>query len=153
MEQFKDLADKGNLGHIGMKESIAFIARGIGWQLDSIEETLEPVVSEEDITTDYMDIKAGQATGIKNVGTGSYLGKELIRLDLRMYVGAKNPHDAIKVTGSPPVDMVVKNGFAGDEATVAALVNSIPSVVKAPPGICTMMDLPVPRIFRGIANY
>ena len=98
-------------------------------------------------------ISKGFEIGIKNIGTGSYQGNELIKLDLRMYIGAKKPHDSVKVTGKPPVDMVVRNGFSGDEATVAALVNSIPHVVKASPGICTMMDLPVPRIFQGKANF
>ncbi len=153
VEQFRNLADLGKLGHRGMKESIAFIARGLGWQLDTIEETLDPMVSEKDIITNIVEIKSGHAAGIKNIGVGYNSGKELIKLDLRMYVGADNPHDFIKITGNPPIELIVTNGFAGDIATVASLVNSIPRVMKAPPGLFTMMDLPLPRIFQGKANY
>jgi 4-hydroxy-tetrahydrodipicolinate reductase len=32
----------------------------------------------------------------------------------------------------------------GDLATVAMIVNSIPKVINAPPGLLTMKDLPIP---------
>jgi hypothetical protein len=35
---------------------------------------------------------------------------------------------------------------AGDQATVAALVNTAPRLLEAPPGLWLMTDLPVPRI-------
>lgn len=46
VEQFRNLADLGKLGHRDMKESVTFIARGLGWQLDTIKKTLDPMVSE-----------------------------------------------------------------------------------------------------------
>jgi len=153
IEEFRALADAGKLGHIGMMESVAFVAKGLGWQLDNIEETLDPMVADRDIITQFVELKAGQAAGIKNTGTGYYKGEELIKLDLSMYVGARNPHDAIKITGDPPVDVVVNGGFHGDRATVASLVNNIPRVIKAPAGLCTMMDLLLPRIFTGKSNF
>ncbi|KPK93745.1 hypothetical protein AMJ80_05765, partial [bacterium SM23_31] len=45
VEEFRALRDAGKLGHIGMMESVAFVAKGLGWQLDNIEETLEPMVA------------------------------------------------------------------------------------------------------------
>jgi 4-hydroxy-tetrahydrodipicolinate reductase len=32
----------------------------------------------------------------------------------------------------------------GDLATIAVIVNSIPKVINAPPGLLTMKDLPIP---------
>ena len=134
VEQFRNLADLGKLGHRDMKESVTFIARGLGWQLDTIKETLDPMVSEKDITTNIVEIKSEHTAGIKNIGAGYNRGKELIKLDLRMYVGADNPRDFIKITGIPPIELVVTNRFAGDTATVASLENSIPRVMKSSTG-------------------
>jgi 4-hydroxy-tetrahydrodipicolinate reductase len=65
-------------------------------------------------------------------------------MDLKMYLDARDPHDAVKVAGDPPLDVRVNNGVAGDHATVAALVNAIPRVLKAPPGVLLMTDIAVP---------
>ncbi|MCX5856640.1 MAG: dihydrodipicolinate reductase, partial [Deltaproteobacteria bacterium] len=39
-------------------------------------------------------------------------------------------------------------GVAGDQATAAVLVNSIPAVVSALPGLATVKDLPAPHFNR-----
>ncbi|MCH8286908.1 NADP-binding protein, partial [candidate division KSB1 bacterium] len=59
----------------------------------------------------------------------------------------------IRISGNPCVDVVINGGVAGDTATVASLVNSIPRVIKAQPGLCTMMDIALPRIFTGKSNF
>ena len=153
IDKFKSLAREGKLGHRGLKESIAFVAKGLGWQLDRIDESIDPIVAEDDLETKFLEIKKGETAGIKNIGTGFFDGKELIKLDLRMYVGAKNPHDTIRISGNPCLDVVINGGVAGDTATVASLVNSIPRVIKAQPGLCTMMDIALPRIFTGKSNF
>ena len=50
----------------------------------------------------------------------------------------------MKIVGDPELEVLVKNGVAGDRATVAALVNTVPRILKAPPGLLLMTDLPVP---------
>ena len=54
------------------------------------------------------------------------------------------PVHAIKITGDPPLEVRVNGGVAGDHATVASLVNAIPRVLKAPPGVLMMTDIAVP---------
>jgi 2,4-diaminopentanoate dehydrogenase len=63
-----------------------------------------------------------------------------------MCLEAKNPHDAVQIEGEPPLNVVIHGGVAGDPATVAALVNTAPRLLQAPPGLLLMTDLPVPRI-------
>jgi 4-hydroxy-tetrahydrodipicolinate reductase len=50
-----------------------------------------------------------------------------------MYVGAENPRDHVLVAGLPPIDMTITGGVAGDTATAAIVVNSIPKILAAPP--------------------
>jgi len=63
-------------------------------------------------------------------------------LDLRMYLGAQNPHDSILIDGDPPIDMTIRGGVHGDHATAAIVVNSIPRILQLNPGLRTVIDLP-----------
>jgi len=146
VEKFDELKAADQIGHRGLRESIEFIARGLGWKLDEVTEKLEPMVADKPYKTDYFEIEPGQVTGIWNTGRGVAGGKELISLELRMYVGCDDPHDEVRVTGSPPMIVRVVGGTAGDFATAAAVVNAVPRVVAGEAGLKTMMDLAMPRI-------
>ena len=74
---------------------------------------------------------------VKDMGTP-------LMMDLKMYLDAPNPHDSVKVIGEPSLNMVLNGGVAGDHATVAALVNAVPRVLRAGGGLHLMTDLGVP---------
>jgi 4-hydroxy-tetrahydrodipicolinate reductase len=61
-----------------------------------------------------------------------------------LYIGAEDPHDSIRIVGTPDLRLRIEGGVAGDQATAAILVNSIPSVIAAAPGLVTVKDLPAP---------
>ena len=65
-----------------------------------------------------------------------------------MYVGAPDPHDEVRLRGSPDVTMRFEGGIPGDGATAAILVNSIAQVVACEPGLKTVLDLAPPRLMR-----
>jgi 4-hydroxy-tetrahydrodipicolinate reductase len=73
-------------------------------------------------------------------------GKICLTLDIKMYLDAENPHDAVQIEGDPHLSAVLPGGVAGDQATVAALVNTTPRLLQAGPGLLLMTDLSVPRI-------
>jgi len=123
------------------------VADGLGWQFDRIDETLEPMVATERVETPFLTVEAGEAAGIHHVITGYRGPAPLLKLDLRMYVGAREPRDAVFVEGTPPIDLIVRGGIFGDTATIAALINAVPLVMNVSPGLRTMKDLPVPRAF------
>lgn len=146
-DAFEEQRATGTFGHIGLRESLLFVARGLRWQLDRVEERLRPVLAEAAVDTPFLHVAEGCVAGIHHDVRG-YAGPDpVLTLDLKMYVGAREARDAVCVVGAPPVDLVVRNGIFGDTATVAALVNAIPLVMQAQPGLKTMMDLPVPRAF------
>jgi len=147
VEEFRRRVEAGTMGHIGMQESVALVAKGLGWELDEIKETTDPMIADRDYKTPYLEVKKGQAAGIKNIGRGFRNGEEVITLDLRMYVGCPDPHDSVHLESDPPIDLIIRNGVFGDLATVAMLINSIPNVLNAEPGVKTMLDLPIPRFF------
>jgi len=143
LEEFKKLVDTGTLRHVGLAESIAMIAAGLGWELDDIRDEIEPIVAESEVRSQYLTVKPGQAAGVKQIGRGLSGGREVITLDFQAYLGAKESYDAVYITGTPNMEVVIKGGTHGDIATAAIVVNATRRVVEAPPGLVTMKDMPL----------
>ena len=146
-EEFAERKAAGGFGHIGLVESLLMVAEGLDWELEDVSETLEPVVADDAIETPYTSVNVGEVAGIHHAASGFVQGVECLSLDLKMYVGADNPRDTVKVDGSPPIDLTVRGGIFGDTATVGMLVNMAALVDEGAAGLKTMMDLPVPRAF------
>jgi 4-hydroxy-tetrahydrodipicolinate reductase len=143
IEEFNERVREGTLGHVGLIESARMIADSLGWKLDSLLESTEPVVAEEKVETQFLTIEKGMVAGIKQIVRGKRTGEELIGLELQMYVGAKAPQDSILIDGDPPIDMTIRGGIHGDSATIAIVVNSIPRVLTSEPGLLTACNLPL----------
>lgn len=144
--KFRRLFKEGKAGHAGLKESLALIAHCLNWKARNIVETGAPVVADHDIRTRFLEVKKGQTCGLHQHAEAKVDGKVRLTLDIKMYLDAKDPRDAIQVEGEPPLDVVINGGVAGDQATVAALVNAARGLLQAPAGLLLMTDLPVPRM-------
>jgi 4-hydroxy-tetrahydrodipicolinate reductase len=142
--EFRRLLRANRAGHAGLKESLALLAHGLGWKLKAIAETGDAITAKRTIRTRYLEVRAGQTCGLHQRAEGRVNGKVRLTLDLKMYLGAKNPRDAIRIDGIPPVNLVIHGGVAGDQATVAALVNTAPRLLRARPGLLLPTDLPLP---------
>jgi len=153
-ETFAEKKATGTFGHVGLRESLRMVADGLGWSLDTVTETLEPVHADALVDTGYRRVEAGAVAGIHQAATGLVGGKRRLSLDLKMHVGADSSYDAVEVDGDPPIDLRVRGGIFGDTATVGLLVNTALLAAEARPGLRTMSDLPVPRAFApsGVAD-
>jgi len=143
LEEFETLVASGTLKHVGLPESIAMIADGLGWELDDITESIKPVIATRQVKTDFVTVEPGQAAGVRQVGRGLRAGEELITLEFEAAVGGSESYDVVYITGTPNLEVVIKGGTHGDIATAAITVNCIHRVVEARPGLLTMKDLPV----------
>jgi 2,4-diaminopentanoate dehydrogenase len=142
--KFRRLFKEGKAGHAGLKESLALIAHCLNWKAQNIVETGNAVVADHDIRTRFLEVKKGQTCGLHQYAEAKVSGKTCLTLDIKMYLDAKDPHDAIQIEGEPPLEVVINGGVAGDHATVAALVNTARHLQQAPAGLLLMTDLPVP---------
>ncbi|MDQ1408751.1 MAG: hypothetical protein QOJ41_486, partial [Acidobacteriaceae bacterium] len=88
-------------------------------------------------------VEPGRAAGVHQISRGLYNGKELIHLELQMYVGAKEPSDTVVLQGYPDISLTIPGGSPGDIATASVVVNSIPVILDAPAGLRTARDLPI----------
>ena len=141
-EQFTAGVHAGTIRHVGLPESLHMLATSLGWQLDRNADTIEPMIAEQRITTEFVTVEPGQVAGVRQVARGFVGEREAITLELRMYVGAPDPQDTIEIDGDPPVRMTVAGGLHGDIATAAIVVNAIASISRAAPGLASMADIP-----------
>ena len=125
------------------------IADTLGWQLDDVRETLEPVVARERKKTEFYSVEKGYALGLLQSVRGVMAGKEVIRLDLEMSLGAREPHDTIDIDAKPPVRVLIPGGIQGDAATAAIVANCIPAMARGNQvGLLTMRDFPMLPYYR-----
>jgi len=141
VEEFRAQAIAGGV-HVGLTQSLQAIAEAIGWKLDRVEETVEPVVAEETVRSRFFVVQPGRVKGLHQMARGWRGGEEVLTLDLLMYIGLAEPEDTVIIEGTRPLEMRIK-GVHGDSATAAIVVNAIPRVLNAPPGLATMTNLPV----------
>lgn len=140
-DEFKAQVAAGAIKHHGLPESVAMVADGLGFELDDIIESIEPVIAKEAVKTEFLEVAAGQVAGVHQIARGISAGKEKILLELQMYVGAKDSIDSIELNGEPRLTLTIPGGTHGDMATAAVVVNTIPIILAAPAGLRTSRDL------------
>ena len=109
-----------------------------------MDEDILPIVAEED-AEGPVPVRAGQVAGLQQeVRVFAEDGREVVRLELTLAIGAEDPRDEIALDAEPPIRVVVPGGIFGDTATAHAVVNAVPAVVELR-GIVSVLDLPAGR--------
>jgi 2,4-diaminopentanoate dehydrogenase len=156
VEQFeKGVADGSIVGHIGFPESINLIARALGWTIDRIEETREPIVTKVERSTPHVHVAPGDVAGCRHIGRG-YVGDELkIELihpqQIHPEMEGVDTGDYVEIHGDPNVNMANKPEIPGGKGTYASTGNYIPFIQDAPAGLLTVVDMPLPRFWTPTA--
>jgi 2,4-diaminopentanoate dehydrogenase len=160
MDEIPMLLQPGVLS-IGWGSVVRQLAAGLGVELDGLEEIYvrEPAPEAFDISSGH--IPAGTAAALRFEVMGMVDGAPVVVLEhitrLRDDLCPDWPQPAqeggnyrIEITGEPcyvlELGLTSPNGdhnHAGVLATAMRVVNAIPAVVAAKPGICTTLDLPL----------
>ncbi|MBI3661808.1 MAG: dihydrodipicolinate reductase [Acidobacteria bacterium] len=143
VEEFGAQVAAGVIKHHGLPESIAMVADGLGFAVDDITETIQPVVAHAPVKTEFLEVAPGQAAGVHQIARGFANGVEKIYMELQMYVGAPESSDTVELAGNPDIKLTVPGGTHGDVATASVVVNCIPAILAAPAGLRTSRDLPM----------
>jgi 4-hydroxy-tetrahydrodipicolinate reductase len=141
---FAQRVREGTLRHVGLGESLHFLSHYLGLPIDHWEEDIAPVHAEHDLVSALGPIPRGRVAGVRQVAIGTLGGRHVLRLEFLAAIGQKEPHDRIVIEGEPPVDLTIRGGIHGDVATSAIVINSVPRVIAAPPGLHTMATIPPP---------
>jgi hypothetical protein len=148
-EQFQRKVEEGTVRHVGLAESISMIADALGWKVDRITDEIQPRIATQTVASEYLAVDPGYVCGIVQDGIGYRDGQPVITLHMEAYLGAPESYDAVEITGSPALQMKIAGGVHGDIATTSMVVNSLPKILEAAPGLHTMRDMPIPSFFGG----
>lgn len=146
-EDFKKaIAKKTITGHVGLVESIHMIGKALNFNLDNVEEfPPKPVIASKETVTPFATARKGEVLGLKSQAIGQQGGVTLITLDFLAYAEASPEYDEVRINGHPNIHQRIESGVHGDYGTTGMIVNLIPLVIQARPGLLTMMDLPCPH--------
>jgi 4-hydroxy-tetrahydrodipicolinate reductase len=147
--QFAEKVKALTVRHVGLTESVAMIADGLGWKLDRITDEIQPKIAEAPVESQFLKVEAGRVCGIIQDGIGYAGGKPVITLHMEAYLGAPETYDSVRIEGSPKLHVKALGGYHGDIATHSITVNSIPKVLAAAPGLHTMRSLALPSFAGG----
>lgn len=139
--------------HVGLRPMMNMVADTLGWKLDEVKETVEAVVATKYIKThpetpkaSQIEIPPGKVYGFDQTCSGIKNGREVIifktlgRVDPELESKAiisfeATPNIAVTMQLPPFVGLV--------QACSAHVVNHIPHVINAKPGLVTVKDLPI----------
>lgn len=142
------------------------LAAGLDVELDAVEEWYERVAAPEAIDLGYATVEPGTAAALHFEVRGMKDGRAVIVLEhvtrLRDDLAPDWPQPAgagcyrVTITGEPTYTLDLQlmgtdgdHNTAGLKATAMRLVNAVPAVVDARPGLLTALDLP-PVFGRGL---
>lgn len=146
-------------------EAVAMVADALGVELDEIVCTSEHAAAPEDLDLGSWRIASGCVAGVFASWQGKVDGRTVVDLNVRWRKGPRLEPDwpiadghVIEIEGLPTVRTTLQflppPDFAaetieefmviGHIITAMPIVNAIPAVVAAPPGIVTYNDLPLP---------
>jgi hypothetical protein len=148
-DQFKAQVADGSVRHVGFEQSIRMIADALGWRLDRVTEDIKPKLADATVASEFLAVDPGYVSGVVQDAIGYRKGQAVIRLHLEAYLGAPESSDSILIEGSPRLSVTIPGGIHGDAGTAAVIVNSIPRLLTAKPGLRTMRDLQTPSIYNG----
>jgi 4-hydroxy-tetrahydrodipicolinate reductase len=150
------LEDGSVVGHIGFVQSIHMIAAALGWEFDRIEERREPIISSVRRETPLVIVEPGQVAGCHHTAVAYRQGRAVITLNHPQQIHPQlegiATGDSITIEGSPDIHLSGTPEIPGGEGTCALMVNMIPRVLNAAPGLTTMAELPVPAAMLGDAR-
>lgn len=148
-KEFDQLVATKAVRHVGLAESVSMLADALGFKIDRVTDEIKPKIAEAAVTSDFLTVEPGQVCGIVQDGIGWRKGEAVISLHMEAYLGAPETYDEVRIEGSPNLKVRALGGYHGDIATASIVVNSLPKVLDAKPGLHTMRTMPIPSFFRG----
>jgi 4-hydroxy-tetrahydrodipicolinate reductase len=148
-DQFAELVKTKAVRHVGLTESVSMLADALGFKVDRITDEIQPKIATETVKSEFLTVQPGQVCGIVQDGVGYRKNEPVITLHMEAYLGAPETYDEVRIEGSPNLRVRAIGGYHGDVATASIVVNSLPKVIDAKPGLHTMRTMPIPSFFRG----
>ena len=142
--KFRELAQAGDIGHVGLEETARLVAAGLNVSIDQLETTLEPTFAEKDHELSWLTLKSGEVSGQYQQVKAVTSEGVTIEMELTMALGVESK-DEIIVNGTDPVHFLIPNGIFGDTATASMIINTGKRVItQQKTGLLTMLEAGLP---------
>jgi 4-hydroxy-tetrahydrodipicolinate reductase len=149
----RGVAEGRVVGHVGFRQSMALLGTALGWEIERVEETREPIISGVRRETPFVVVEPGQVAGCLHTAVAYRAAEPAITLvhpqQVRPELEGVETGDAIEIAGEPTVRLAGRPEIPGGAATIALAVNAIPCVLGGRPGLLTPLDVPVPTARHG----
>jgi len=140
---------------------ISLIARGLGVELDEIRGRFDRELTDRDLEVAFGTVPAGTVGAVRTTASGIVDGREAIVVDhvIRMArdvapgwpSSANDATYTVRIEGDPDIECRLSlgppsghdAGEAAMTATAMRVVNAVPYVIDAAPGLLSSLDLPV----------
>jgi 2,4-diaminopentanoate dehydrogenase len=137
------------------KEQIRVLARALGVAIDGVGFRAEFATANQDTDFGFMTLGKGRIAGFRGTVSGMRDGQSVIECRFVWKLGEDMTPNwpvtngyVIEIEGDPGVRCKLEplgDHFPGATTTAMPVVNAIPAVCAAPPGIVNHMDLPFVR--------
>jgi hypothetical protein len=143
------------------RSPIDLIAAGLGVQVQAVHGRFERALTDRELHVAFGTVPAGTVGAVRTQAIGIVEGREAIIVEhvIRMARDVapewpQSDHDAtysVAIEGDPDITCTMNTGYAegygaGESAMMATtmrIVNAIPHVVAAAPGLLSSLDLPL----------
>ena len=137
------------------KEQTRVLARALGVAIDDVGFRAEFATANQDTDFGFMSLGKGRIAGFRGTVSGVQDGRSVIECRFVWKLGEDMTPNwpvtngyVIEIEGDPGVRCKLEplgDHFPGATTTAMSVVNAIPAVCAAPPGIVNHMDLPFVR--------
>jgi hypothetical protein len=141
VDAFREAADEGAVGLPALLDSVALMAASLGWHLDKLVETIEPIQAAKRWETEASIVEKGRVGGVRQLARGDRGDAEVLRVELLAVLGTDDAHDAITIRGKPPISARIEGGIPSDLATAALIVHALTALPAARSGLISGMGL------------
>ncbi|MEU7002172.1 dihydrodipicolinate reductase [Nonomuraea sp. NPDC046570] len=130
-------------------ESVQLVADALDVRLDEVEETDEFELAREEFEISAGLVRAGTVCASRWVFSGLVRGRPFMTIECVYKADATkvrrwpDPGFTVHIEGLPQMTVTVDEVSHGLAAAAARAVNTIPALCAAPPGIHTLLDLPL----------
>lgn len=130
-------------------ESVQLVANALGVALDEVEESDEFEIAAEEFEIAAGVVRPGTVCASRWVFSGLVRGRPFMTVECVYKADATKvtrwpqPGFTIHIEGLPQMMVTVDEVSNGLDACAAHAVNAVPTVCAAPPGIVTLLDLPL----------
>ena len=132
-------------GHRGFRESLRLIGEAVGRPVDETNVETSPIFAKRGRPLIGGELSAGQTAGVRQVATGTSAGVQWLRLTMTASVALDEigvePVDRVHLSGSNDLTAIISPGSRAVPSTVGRIINAIPKVAVAAPGVHSAADL------------